>query len=94
MLTAEQNYRLLQEIEANRAFILMAYRQNPKLLERAEPRIRQLFSTSNERDPPSGGGLLATPLSLAAVLPVLAQRNPSLEPFPLENTGQVNKPQC
>ena len=42
-MTAEQNYRLLLEIEANRNFILMAYRQNPALLARAEPRIRQLF---------------------------------------------------
>ena len=31
-MTAEQNYRLLQEIEANRKFILLAYQQNPKLL--------------------------------------------------------------
>lgn len=43
MTTAEQNFQLLQEIEANRRFLLMAYEQNPKLLEHAEPRIRQLF---------------------------------------------------
>lgn len=43
MTTAEQNFKLLQEIEANRLFLLMAYEQNPKLLERAEPRIKQLF---------------------------------------------------
>lgn len=43
MTTAEQNYCLLQEIEANRRFLLMAYQQNPQLLERAEARIRQLF---------------------------------------------------
>ena len=42
-MTADQNYRLLQEIEANRKFILMAYLQNPKLLEQAEARIKQLF---------------------------------------------------
>lgn len=42
-MTAEQNYRLLLEIEANRNFILLAYQQNPGLLARAEPRIRQLF---------------------------------------------------
>ena len=66
MLTAEQNYHLLQEIEANRAFILMAYRQNPKLLERAEPRIRQLFAGSNERDPLGGGDPLETHPSHAA----------------------------
>lgn len=43
MKTAEQNYRLLQEIEANRRFLLAAYEQNPKLLENAEARIKQLF---------------------------------------------------
>lgn len=43
MTTAEQNFLLLQEIEANRRFLLMAYQQNPKLLENAEARIRQLF---------------------------------------------------
>ena len=42
-MTAEQNYRLLLEIEANRNFILMAYQQNPALLARAEPGIRQAF---------------------------------------------------
>jgi MSHA pilin protein MshD len=49
MLTAEQNYHLLQEIDANRRFLLMAYRQNPQLLERAEPRVRQLFETTASR---------------------------------------------
>ncbi|MDP1995946.1 MAG: type II secretion system protein [Gallionella sp.] len=43
MNKAEQNYRLLQKIEANRQFLLMAYQQNPKLLESAETRIKQLF---------------------------------------------------
>lgn len=43
MKTAEQNFLLLQEIEANRRFLLMAYQQNPKLLENAEARIKQLF---------------------------------------------------
>jgi hypothetical protein len=42
-MNAEQNLRLIREIEANRAFLLMAYRQNPALLARAEPRIRELF---------------------------------------------------
>ncbi len=41
--TAEQNYRLLQEIEANSSFLLMAYQQNPQLLERDEARIRELI---------------------------------------------------
>lgn len=42
-MNAEQNLRLLQEIDANRLFILTAYRQNPQLLEHAEPRVRQWF---------------------------------------------------
>ena len=45
MLTAEQNYRLLQEIEANRRFLLAAYQQNPKLLERAEVQIREILKS-------------------------------------------------
>ena len=50
MTTAEQNFQLLQEIEANRLFLLMAYEQNPKLLESAEPRIKQLFDESMSQD--------------------------------------------
>ena len=42
MLTADQNFRLLEEIEANRQFLLMAFQQNPKLLEGAEARIQQI----------------------------------------------------
>jgi MSHA pilin protein MshD len=43
MNKAEQNYRLLQEIEANRRFLLMAYQQNPQLTVHVEPRIRELI---------------------------------------------------
>ena len=42
-LTAEQNLRLILEIEANRAFILLAYQSNPELLKLADPEIRRLF---------------------------------------------------
>ncbi|MBL8487967.1 MAG: hypothetical protein JNK22_12840 [Rhodocyclaceae bacterium] len=42
-MTAEENLRLIREIEANRAFLLAAYQQNPQLLAHAEPRIRELF---------------------------------------------------
>ncbi|GAA4339312.1 hypothetical protein GCM10023165_18570 [Variovorax defluvii] len=42
-MNAKANLKLLREIEANRAFILTAYQQNPELLARAEPRIRQLL---------------------------------------------------
>ena len=42
-LTAEQNFRLLQEIEANRSFLLTVYQQNPQLLKCADARIKQLL---------------------------------------------------
>lgn len=42
-MTAEENYLLLQEIQANRDFLLLAYRQNPALLRHAEPGVRLLF---------------------------------------------------
>ena len=44
-LTPEQNLRLLEEIDANRAFILLAYRSNPALLEIADPEIKRLFAS-------------------------------------------------
>ena len=58
-MTAEQNYRLLQEIDANRRFLLLALQGNPKLLARAEERVRQALLAI----PPSsaGGALEAVP---------------------------------
>lgn len=50
-MNAEQNLRLIREIEANREFLLMAYRQNPALLARAEPRIRELFKPVQPAQP-------------------------------------------
>lgn len=51
MLTADENYRLLMEIQANRDAVLQAYRQNPELLKHAEPRVRLLFGLpENEED--------------------------------------------
>lgn len=49
-MTAEDNLRLIREIEVNRAFLLGAYRQNPALLERAEARIRELFKPLPRED--------------------------------------------
>lgn len=43
MLSGEENYKLLMEIQANRDFIFQAYRQNPDLQKHVEPRIRQLL---------------------------------------------------
>ncbi len=42
-MTADENYRLLMEIQANRDFLWLAYRQNPELLRFAEPGVRRLF---------------------------------------------------
>ncbi len=53
MNTAEQNFLLVQEIEANRKFLLMAYAQNPHLLKNAEPRIKLLFVDAPVRHDPS-----------------------------------------
>lgn len=47
-LTPEENFRLLEEIEANRAFILLAYQSNPELLKVADPQIRRLFESVPE----------------------------------------------
>lgn len=43
MNTAQQNLLLLQEIEANRQFLLDIYQQNPALLKKTESRIQSLF---------------------------------------------------
>lgn len=55
MRTAEQNFQLLQEIEAGREFLLMAYEQNPELMKRAEPRIRELFECGRGESAAQGG---------------------------------------
>jgi hypothetical protein len=47
-LTPEENLLLLQEIEANRAFILLAYQSDPTLLKLADPEIRRLFENFDE----------------------------------------------
>jgi len=44
MNKAERNYRLLQEIEENRRFLLQMYIQNPELLKTADKRIRPLLA--------------------------------------------------
>ncbi|MDO8813140.1 MAG: type II secretion system protein [Gallionella sp.] len=59
MTTAEQNYLLLQAIEANRRFILMAYQQNPQLLERADARTKQVLEVTapSELDQVNSAGM-------------------------------------
>ncbi len=41
MMTAEQNLQLLQMIDADRQFLLLALQSNPLLLARAEPHVRE-----------------------------------------------------
>jgi len=49
-MNAERNLTLLREIEANRWFLLMAYRENPALLVRAEPRIREWIALQGQSE--------------------------------------------
>mgnify|MGYP001584780230 CR=1 FL=1 len=57
-LTPEENLQLLQEIEANRAFILLAYQSDPALLKLADAEITRLFpnvhDATRETDDRSG----------------------------------------
>lgn len=50
-MNGDRNLCLIREIEANREFLLMAYRQNPALLARAEPRIQALFKPAPPTPP-------------------------------------------
>jgi hypothetical protein len=47
-LTPEENLLLLREIEANRAFILLAYQSDPALLKLADPQVKRLFDDVSE----------------------------------------------
>ena len=49
--TPEENLLLLEEIEANRAFILLAYQSDSTLLKLADPQIRRLFGNVDETNP-------------------------------------------
>lgn len=42
-MTGEQNLSLIRQIEEHRAFLLTVLSQNPALLVRAEPRVRELM---------------------------------------------------
>jgi len=49
-LTPEENLRLLEEIDANRAFVLLAYQSNPELLKVADPEIKRLFENASPEE--------------------------------------------
>ena len=55
-LTPEENLQLLREIEANRAFILLAYQSDPALLQVADAQIRRLFENGHEATRETGDG--------------------------------------
>ena len=55
-LTPEENLQLLREIEANRAFILLAYQSDPALLRVADPQIRRLFENVPDAPSKNDGG--------------------------------------
>lgn len=42
-MTGEQNLSLIRQIEEHREFLLTVLSQNPALLARAEPRVRELM---------------------------------------------------
>lgn len=46
MNKAEDNYRIIQQVQDGRDFLLTMLEQNPSLLKTAEPRIRQLFDAA------------------------------------------------
>jgi hypothetical protein len=62
-LTPEENLKLLREIEANRAFILLAYQSDPELLKRADPEIRRLFGSADETTRKRNGEKPGTPMT-------------------------------
>jgi hypothetical protein len=70
-MTAEANYRLLLEIDANRRFMLLAYRSNPRLLARAEPELRALLE-----EVPAAASAVSQRLTFAAVKGVRSEDAP------------------
>jgi hypothetical protein len=55
-LTAEENLQLLREIEANRAFMLLAYQSDPALLRLATLQIKRIFDKNLDEKPVAAGG--------------------------------------
>ncbi len=46
MTTAEENLRLLERIDADRQFLLLAMQSNPELLARVEEHVREWVQTA------------------------------------------------
>lgn len=70
-MTGEQNLSLVRQIEEHREFLLMTLSQNPVLLARAEPRLRELLqplpspmqADAGRGRQPQASGLNAAPLT-------------------------------
>ncbi|WP_297830056.1 hypothetical protein [Thermomonas sp.] len=61
MTTAEENFLLLERIDADRQFLLLALQSNPALLARADARVREWFcAVPPGLTFPPGGGLPPT----------------------------------
>lgn len=71
MNSAERNYRLLQQIDTNRRFLLLARQTNPKLLARAEARVRQALLASPPSCDKQRGFALASGIFLLVILAAL-----------------------
>lgn len=55
-MTGEQNLNLICQIEEHRTFLLTILSQNPALLARVEPRIRQLLEPLPSAPTPESRG--------------------------------------
>lgn len=54
-MTGEQNLNLIRQIEEHREFLLTVLSQNPVLLARAEPRVRELMEPLPQAPTPEPG---------------------------------------
>lgn len=55
MNKAEDNYRIIRQLQDGRDFLLTMLEQNPSLLKTAEPRIRELFECDRGEKVAQGG---------------------------------------
>ena len=60
-MTGEDNLGVIRQIEEHRAFLLTVLSQNPALLARAEPRVRELLEPLPATNEASGSECLSSP---------------------------------
>jgi hypothetical protein len=60
-MSGEENLALIRQIEEHRAFLLTILSQNPVLLARAEPRVRELLEPLPAVDEASGSQCVSSP---------------------------------